>query len=388
MKKVVAMILAMMMVVSLCACGAGEGTSAGTPEASGTPGGNPGVVSGIYENREKGITAIYHSTYHDQLVDGIEKIVSPYVLLRTDGQYSNSIWGDAKALPSTPVRFFEGGDDLAFWGEDGKFHVRRKMLDGEAAFGLAYDGALVHYAFTEHGVAYFFSYRDGNLYFCSADDDGGDCGTESQAYVAYYDGYDYKIDSGKIAKYVFDGLSVTLWMENGTCYQCYFTGTTLSSILNIENSDTPTGERVSVIAMDRTETEFDQIYDCVSNKHFLSPVYSKVGDQRHVYYVDYIDSEEAEVSIALPAGYTTADIQNLQIEQHIFVEFKDGGVYYLEQEAMSNLTMENLPLSLQCHEGLSELGRAGHLRGIVIMDLGCKAIALLDDGCMYRVDAR
>lgn len=389
MKRLVVLMVAILMVVSLCACGADDGANGdvSTPGASKNPGNNDGgnntgIVAGSYENEEKGITAIYHYRNYEQLVSGIEEIVTKNTLRKTNGQYSNSIWGDEKPLPATPVKFFEGGEELAFWGDDGKFYIRTAQED--LSFALPEDNNLVFYYITEYNQYYFFSIREGNLYFSMQTKNNTTASAEEQVYVAYYADH-YIIKDLKITKYNFTGALFTLWLEDGTCYQDHFSGLGLSSQYGIDKANTPTGERVYVLDSSAANVEYDQIYDYGSfDKTHL---YSKLGGQDRLYYADAINREN-EIAIALPAGYTTADIKEAWIEQHIFVEFKDGSIYYLTDEDMQNLTSESAPASLICHEGLSELGRAGHFRDLVILDLGCKAVALLDDGCLYRVDKR
>ncbi len=388
-KKVVTALLIIVMVVSLCACGTGDDNNGndGTPGAGNTPGsshsgGNDGIVAGSYENEEKGITAIYHFSNHDQLVAGIEKIIVPHTLLKTNGQYSNSIWGDEKPLPATPVKILEGGQDFAFWGDDGKFYIRTAQED--LSFTLPDDSSLVYYYKTEYSQYYFFSIREGNLYFSTQEKNGTTAKAEKQVYVTYYEDR-YIIKDSKITKYDFEGALITLWLDDGTCYQEHFGGLGLSSQFGIDDADTPTGETVYLLETTVIEKDFDQIYDYASNgKKFL---YSKIGQQGNLFYADAVNGD-LEVTLALPVGYTTADIKSAWKEQHIFVEFKDGSIYYITSEEMQSLTSESEPASLTCHEGLSELGRAGHFRDLIVLDLGCKAVALMDDGCLYRVDKR
>jgi len=400
--KLIALLLAILMLTSLCACGANDSTpttddnssTSGTQDdsTSGTEGNNPtGTTNGnngttsndpvppLYENKDKGISAIYHYQT-DVLVAGIEKSLTRYSHLKTNGKYCDG-WGNELELVSEPVKFFNNGERMAYWAADGKYYVH--TANGHIAFDVPNDDSLVAYYYAEGDGYYFYNLKNGYLYLSVYNIDGSSRESIQNRRLYLSTGVN-EISEQKITAYLFDGHSVVLWLEDGNCY--YSPGHYLGS-------DTYNDERIMAIAVSNRIGNLDKVYDCISfdrNRYTpKSPIYSKVGDNANLYLMYYNGSEdEYELKIKLPEGFTTADLKQVHLEHHLFVEFKDGSVYVLDEENINVTTSNATMLTLTCHEGLSELGRAGHIRAILNYDLGSRAVVLLDDGCMYRVDAK
>lgn len=393
--KLIALVLAILMLTTLCACGADDSTPTtdGNNSVSGTEGNdsngttndnNNGTTSNdpvppLYENKDKGISAIYHYQT-DVLVAGIEKSLTKYNHIKTNGKYCDG-WGNELEIASEPVKFFNAGERMAYWAVDGKFYVH--TANGYIAFDVPNDDSLVAYYYSEDNGYYFYNLKDGYLYLSVYSKDGS--ALESIQNRRLYFGTDiYEISEQKITAYLFDGHYIVLWLEDGNCY--YSSGHSIGS-------DTYNGERIMAISVASRLENIDQVYDCVSfdrNRYTpVSPIYSKARDNANLYFMYYNGSEdEYELKITLPEGFTTADLKQVHFENHLFVEFNDGSVYVLDEEDIKVTTSNATVLALTCHEGLSELGRAGHILAILNYDLGSRAVVLLDDGCLYRVDAR
>lgn len=381
MKKLLCMVMSLIMVFALCACGADDNTPTtdGNNSVSGTEGNN-GTVPPLYENEDKGITAIYHYET-DALVSGIEKSLTKLNHMKTNGKYCDG-WGNELELASEPVKFFNVGERMAYWAADGKFYVH--TVNGHVAFDVPNDDTLVAYYYTDKNDYYFYNLKDGYLYLSMYDvyDDGSAQKSAQNKRLYFWTDTD-EISEQKITKYLFDGHSIILWLEDGNCYY--------SSDHSI-GSDDYNDEYVTFLFLTDRLENIDQVYDCISfdgDRNIpVSPIYSKTGDNANLYFMYDNASEEYELKINLPEGFTTADLKQVHFEEHLFVEFNDGSVYVLDEENIKATTANATVLALACHEGLSELGRAGHILAILNYDLGSRAVVLLDDGCLYRVDAR
>lgn len=393
--KLIALSLTILMLTSLCACSTNDSTptTEGNNSISGTEGNdsngttnddNNGTTSNdpvppLYENKDKGISAIYHYQT-DVLVAGIEKSLTRYNHIKTNGKYCDG-WGNELELASEPVKFFNIGERMAYWAADGKFYVY--TASGHVAFDVPNDDSLIAYYYSEDNGYYFYNLKDGYLYLSMYSKDGSSI--ESIQNRRLYIWTDiYEISEQKITAYLFDGHYIVLWLEDGNCY--YHPGHSVGS-------DTYNGEHIMAISVANRLENIDKVYDCVSfdrNRYTPeSPIYSKNGDNANLYFMYYNGSEdEYELKIKLPEGFTTADLKQVHFENHLFVEFSDGSVYVLDEEDIKVTTSNATVLALTCHEGLSELGRAGHILAILNYDLGSRAVVLLDDGCLYRVDAR
>lgn len=391
--KLIALLLAVLMLTSLCACGANDSSpttddnssASGTEgnDSTGTTNGNNGTTSNdpvppLYENKDKGISAIYHHET-DVLVSGIEKSLARYSHLKTNGKYCDG-WGNELEITSEPVKFFNAGERMAYWAADGKFYVH--TANGHVAFDVPNDDSLIAYYYAEGDAYYFYNLKDGYLYLSAYNADGSP--RESiQNRRLYLSTSADEINEQKITNYFFDGHSIVLWLEDGSFY--YNTNHDVS---------TYTYDRTQLVIYVGDSIEgVDKVYDCVSYElskvGAMSPIYSKSGDGNNLYFMyRNWDSEEFEAKVALPEGFTTADLKQVHFERHLIIEFNDGSVYILDNENITAAKANAFALTLTCHEGLSELGRAGHIRAIMNYDLGSRAVVLLDDGCMYRVDAK
>lgn len=392
--KLIALVLAILMLTTLCACGADDSTPTtdGSNSVSGTEGNgsngttnddNNGTSSNdpvppLYENKDKGISAIYHSQT-EVLVAGIQKSLTRYNHIKTNGKYCDS-WGNELELASEPVKFLNIGERMAYWAADGKFYVHTE--NGHIAFDVPNDDTLVAYYYDGCDAYYFYNLRDGYLYLSLYEKDGSP--RESiQNRRLYFSTDIYEISEQKITAYLFDGHYIILWLEDGNCY--YYPG-------HYVGSDTYNGEHIMTITVANRLENIDKVYDCVSFDRYrytpVSPIYSKAGDNANLYFMYYNGSEDKyELKITLPEGFTTADLKQVSLEDHLFVEFNDGSVYVLDEEDIKVTTSNAAELALTCHEGLTELGRAGHILAILNYDLWSRAVVLLDDGCLYRVDA-
>lgn len=407
MKKIIAFILAMFILATLCACGGAEqpsgennNTDNNNTDHNNTDNNNTGNNNtsdikkfGIYHDYIEGAEgiAVIDVLNTTTPVSGIKNAATRWAFINNNGKYCN-IYGEEYQLAATPVKLFTNENStssLAYWDADGNFYFG----ESDVKFPIPSDGSLLGYSYHKADGYTFYFLKDGGIYRSLYNHNGtaSEFRQNQRVYILYNED-DLDAVEPKISECKFvaedDHYAITLLSEDGTCYY-----TELSASRSDYKVD---GEYIYNFSSEIYEN-VDTIFDISYNNHLNTPVYSKNGDNNHLYFVyKNADYEECNIKVVLPAGYTTADIKKAQMDwcsynskgdntAILLVEFNDGGVYYLRTEDVTSATPSASSVSLICHEKLTDLNKAGHIISVINHSHGSDWIALMDDSCIYRI---
>jgi hypothetical protein len=397
MKKIIALLLATLMLASLFACGGTEKPNGenNNTENNDTGNNNPSDTKnfGIYHDYIEGAEgiAVINVLNTTTPVSGIKNAATRWAFINNNGKYCN-IYGKEYQLAATPVKLFtneNSNSSLAYWDADGNFYFG----ESDVKFPIPSDGSLLGYSYHQADGYTFYFLKDGGIYRSLYNHNGtaSEFRQNQRVYILYNED-DLDAVEPKISECKFvaedDHYAITLLSEDGTCYY-----TELSASRSDYKVD---GEYIYNFISEIYEN-VDTIFDISYNDHLNTPVYSKNGDNNHLYFVyKNADYEECNIKVVLPAGYTTADIKKAQMDwcsynsegdntAILLVEFNDGSVYYLRTEDVTSATPSASSVSLICHEKLTDLNKAGHIIAVINHSHGSDWIALMDDSCIYRI---
>ena len=368
-----------------------------------TPENDPPAIrfpAGTYHDEEKGMLVI-PIQYTEDIAGNLLEAVTQQHFINKDGKYC-FIDGSELDLSAAPVKIFSGdgeGGALDYWDAEGNFHISR----AEGLFPIPSDGSLVGYQYSSAYGYYIYYIKDGHLYRTLYNQYGAPDEEirEQRIYIQSSNGY-INLDEPKITEHLFVSQpfnlmyethksAAVLKLEDGTCCLIHWDMFSLKVYDGLYMAPAHSFEGV------------DQVYDAIHvdvDTNLDTPVYSKIGDRSHLYFQYYYapnawSQEAITIQVAMPAGYTTDDLKNVQIDWWetldesntavLLVEFTDGSVYYLHRDAVEGATSTDSTLSLTCHEQLTQLGKAGHIRAISNIAYQSDLVALMDDGCTYRI---
>lgn len=364
-----------------------ESTTAPEGDPEGNPEGNPNTpdapkteentpsepTPGMYENESAGMTAC---TSGNGLVKNLAEAFNcgQYMFtVNKDGNYCN-VWGNEIAPKSEVSKILNVGSKFAYYDTEGNLHIE----DNEASFKGIEEP--VFFYMTWSGFS-FIHLNDGEMHYSAYKADG----TEDPAYPSqrlYVCIDNNELYRGKVTNVFLGDNSAVVWLEDGRCF--YSVG-----MINImPYNKNLGGEKVMVLHVYNALENAERCYDVApSYIPYYSPVYSKTDDTANLYVQFSRSSKLYDLQIKLPEGYTTNDVKNVVLKDDIIVEFADGGVYYMMKADANgaDFAAEVPSVELREHKELTKLGKAGHVKGVFESFYGNMIVALLDDGCIYRL---
>lgn len=174
--------------------------------------------------------------------------------------------------------------------------------------------------------------------------------------------------------------------------QLYNFGSTYCIILT-DNTFCTSGTSISyedqgALLDDNTRKERENVDVYYGWDSLMKDCISFADDDTSLYFYDEImdweakQSHEELVRIPMPDGYTLDDISTFSLENDILITFSDGAVYCLDSSAVNNAVNGDV-LPLEKVEGLDELMASGSV--VKLFKNSSYLVALMDDGCLYRV---
>ena len=358
-------------------------------------GGIQHTPTGRYSDEANGIFMIGDPN-RVEVYSGMVEAVSRRYYRNQDGNYYHA--GGALFTPAaTPVKIFTGSQSISsldYWDADGNFY----MGESTVAFPVPADGTLVGYRphkvgqYSLEGYEFYFL-RDGQLYLSMFDTEGNPVESMQDRPLTFRCNWTH-VASHTITE---------VWYFNEN-YHPLFSVNTQSIVVKTDDGDLhylPLGyvedDQGNLTTCQATEMgTADRVYDVTRAEDWQAVIYSKGSDSAHLYFGDR-NAEETNIRVALPAGYTTADVKLAQVTwldadeadkntAMLLVEFVDGSVYYLRRDAVEAAGEEEIILQLICHEKLTQLGKEGHIRNIANISCHNDWVVLMDDGYLYDVE--